>query len=159
VTNAPAAATTSIDAGSGTAVIRRDRPETSAWHHVNIPVDDPKDFNRARDGRNGDNVIDAIDRHVELKGNDGDADKMHAFIDAVANMVKVAKLTHATANPLIESAENLRLLPCKNDLRGKKTSLTDYKVISGTRESFGSAHRLLGIVGVQPGRSGSWSYG
>jgi hypothetical protein len=28
--------------------IRRERPETSAWHYVNIPVDDPKGFNRAR---------------------------------------------------------------------------------------------------------------
>src|SRR5438094_932020 len=29
----------------------------------------------------------------------------------------------------------------------------------GTRASAGSAQRVLGISGAQPGRSGSWSYG
>jgi hypothetical protein len=44
--------------------IRRERRETAPWHYVDIPVEDPKGFNRARDCRNGDNVIDAITRAI-----------------------------------------------------------------------------------------------
>jgi hypothetical protein len=46
--------------------IRRERRETAPWHYVNIPVDDPKGFNRARDGCDGDNVIDAVDRQMKV---------------------------------------------------------------------------------------------
>jgi hypothetical protein len=47
-------------------VKRTERRDTADWHYVNIPVDDPKGFNRARDGRDGENVIDAIDRQVKV---------------------------------------------------------------------------------------------
>ena len=33
---------------------------------MDIPFDDPKGFDRARDGRNGNNVIDAVDRQVKI---------------------------------------------------------------------------------------------
>src|SRR4051812_7228198 len=37
--------------------IRRERPDTAPWHYVDIPIDADA-FDEARDGRNGDNVID-----------------------------------------------------------------------------------------------------
>src|SRR5687768_11160714 len=45
--------------------IRRERRETSGWHYVNIPHD-AQGFDRERDGRNGDNVIDAIEREAKI---------------------------------------------------------------------------------------------
>ena|SRR5829696_7144215 len=41
--------------------IRRERRDTVPWHFVNIPHD-AEGFDRARDGRDGANVIDAIER-------------------------------------------------------------------------------------------------
>ena len=45
--------------------IRRERRETSPWHYVNIPHD-ADHFDRARDGRDGDNIIDAIQRETKV---------------------------------------------------------------------------------------------
>src|SRR5688500_3255987 len=45
--------------------VRRDRRETSGWHYVNIPHD-AKGFDRARDGRDGDNVIDTVEREAKV---------------------------------------------------------------------------------------------
>ncbi|MBC8107704.1 MAG: S1/P1 nuclease [Anaerolineae bacterium] len=39
--------------------IRKDREETSTWHYVNIPYE-MKAYDAARDGKNGNNVIDKI---------------------------------------------------------------------------------------------------
>lgn len=39
--------------------IRKDREETSPWHYVNIPYE-MKGYDPARDGKNGENVIDKI---------------------------------------------------------------------------------------------------
>lgn len=41
--------------------IRRQRRATAPWHYVNIPTSQPT-YDPARDGNNGDNVIDAIGR-------------------------------------------------------------------------------------------------
>src|SRR4051794_101510 len=38
--------------------LRRSHPDTAPWHYVNIPVNADR-FDRARDGRNGANVVDA----------------------------------------------------------------------------------------------------
>src|SRR4051812_20261854 len=38
--------------------VRRQRRETAPWHYVNIPAD-ATGFDRKRDGRDGDNVVDA----------------------------------------------------------------------------------------------------
>jgi hypothetical protein len=46
--------------------IRRERRETAPWHYVDIPVDDPKGFNRARDGRGGENVIDKVTEQAKI---------------------------------------------------------------------------------------------
>src|SRR5687768_12079862 len=45
--------------------IRRERRETAPWHYVNIPHD-AEAFDRGRDGRDGDNVIDAIERQAKV---------------------------------------------------------------------------------------------
>jgi hypothetical protein len=45
--------------------IRRERRETAPWHYVNIPHD-ARGFDRARDGRDGDNVIDALERQAKV---------------------------------------------------------------------------------------------
>jgi hypothetical protein len=45
--------------------VRRERRETAPWHYVNIPYD-AQGFDRERDGRKGDNVIDAIDRQTAI---------------------------------------------------------------------------------------------
>lgn len=45
--------------------VRRERRETSGWHYVNIPHD-AEGFDRGRDGRDGDNVIDAIERQAKV---------------------------------------------------------------------------------------------
>jgi hypothetical protein len=45
--------------------IRRERRETGPWHYVNIPVD-ATGFDRARDGRDGNNVVDAIERQLKI---------------------------------------------------------------------------------------------
>ena len=45
--------------------IRRQRGNTAPWHNVNIPHD-AQGFDRERDGRNGDNVIDAVERQAKV---------------------------------------------------------------------------------------------
>ena len=45
--------------------IRRERRETAPWHYVNISHD-ATSFDRERDGREGDNVIEAIDRQAKV---------------------------------------------------------------------------------------------
>src|SRR5918993_1856695 len=45
--------------------VRRERRDTSGWHYVNIPHD-AKGFDRDREGRDGDNVIDAIERQAKV---------------------------------------------------------------------------------------------
>src|SRR5688572_19125181 len=45
--------------------IRRERRETASWHYVNIPHN-AEAFDRARDGREGDNVIDVIERQTKV---------------------------------------------------------------------------------------------
>jgi hypothetical protein len=45
--------------------VRRQRSETAPWHYVNIPVE-AAGFDRVRDGNNGDNVIDAIQKQSAI---------------------------------------------------------------------------------------------
>src|SRR5215204_2846515 len=45
--------------------IRRECRDTVPWHFVNIPHD-AEGFDRARDGRDGANVIDAIERQAKV---------------------------------------------------------------------------------------------
>jgi hypothetical protein len=45
--------------------IRQDRPTTSDWHYVNIPVNE-RTFDAQRDGRKGDNVIDKLTEQAKL---------------------------------------------------------------------------------------------
>ena len=45
--------------------IKRQRSNTAPWHYVDIPTDATA-FDRARDGRNGNNVIDAIDKQAKI---------------------------------------------------------------------------------------------
>jgi hypothetical protein len=45
--------------------IRRERRETASWHYVNIPYD-ATGFDRARDGRDGNNVVEAIERQLKV---------------------------------------------------------------------------------------------
>src|SRR5687767_14511362 len=45
--------------------IRRERSSTAPWHYVNIPHDAPG-FDAKRDGRDGENIIDAIDQQAKL---------------------------------------------------------------------------------------------
>ena len=45
--------------------IRRERRDKASWHYVTIP-DDTDHFDRARDGRDGDNIIDAIMRETKV---------------------------------------------------------------------------------------------
>ena len=45
--------------------IRRGRRETAPWHYVNIPHD-AAGFDRERDGRGGDNIIDAIETQTKI---------------------------------------------------------------------------------------------
>src|SRR3954452_20124656 len=45
--------------------IRREQRRTAPWHYVDIPTDAPS-FDRTRDGRDGNNVIDAIDKSAKV---------------------------------------------------------------------------------------------
>lgn len=45
--------------------MRRERPNTAPWHYVDIPVN-AHTFDRKRDGRDGNNVIDAIDKQAKI---------------------------------------------------------------------------------------------
>ena len=45
--------------------IRRQRKETAPWHYVNIPID-AGGYDAKRDGNNGDNVMDAIERFAKV---------------------------------------------------------------------------------------------
>jgi hypothetical protein len=45
--------------------VRRQRQGTARWHCVNIPYDG-KAFDRGRDGRGGDIVIDALERQAKV---------------------------------------------------------------------------------------------
>jgi hypothetical protein len=45
--------------------VRRQRRETAPWHYVNIPVEAAA-FDRARDGRDGNNVIDAVEQQARI---------------------------------------------------------------------------------------------
>jgi hypothetical protein len=47
--------------------VRRERRDTVPWHFVNIPHD-AKGFDRERDGREGENIIDAIEREAKVLG-------------------------------------------------------------------------------------------
>jgi hypothetical protein len=44
---------------------RRSHEETSSWHYTNVPVTADR-FDRARDGRNGANVVDALDAQIKI---------------------------------------------------------------------------------------------
>ena len=48
--------------------IRRESPDTASWHFVDIPTTQPC-FDRKRDGRDGDNVINALNDYVIDLGN------------------------------------------------------------------------------------------
>jgi hypothetical protein len=56
---------TMADIASWPDEIRKDRPESGPWHYVDIPVDAAA-YDATRDGRNGDNVIDAIGRFSKI---------------------------------------------------------------------------------------------
>jgi hypothetical protein len=58
---------TLVDVASWPDQIRQDRPETGPWHYVNIPVD-ATGYDAARDGKNGNNVIDAINKFEKVLG-------------------------------------------------------------------------------------------
>jgi hypothetical protein len=45
--------------------IRRERRNTAPWHYVDIPTTQPS-YDATRDGNDGDNVIDAIDRFEKV---------------------------------------------------------------------------------------------
>ncbi len=45
--------------------IRREQRDTAPWHYVDIPVTAGK-FDRERDGRGGDNVIDALNAQIKI---------------------------------------------------------------------------------------------
>jgi hypothetical protein len=49
-----------VDIATWADEIREDRPETTPWHFVNIPLDGDK-FDEDRDGKDGNNVIDQIE--------------------------------------------------------------------------------------------------
>jgi hypothetical protein len=49
------------DGVGGTDTIRRERRDTASWHYVDIPTTQPN-YDAGRDGRDGANVIDAIER-------------------------------------------------------------------------------------------------
>jgi hypothetical protein len=52
---------TMVEVSSWPDSIGRDQPETKPWHYVDIPVDGKAEhFNEARDGKNGNNVIDKL---------------------------------------------------------------------------------------------------
>jgi hypothetical protein len=51
---------TLADVSSWADQIKRDRPETSSWHYVDIPVD-AAGFDEKRDGNDDNNVVDAIE--------------------------------------------------------------------------------------------------
>src|SRR5688500_15996708 len=44
---------------------RRERRDTADWHYVNIPHNDAR-FEAERDGRNGENIIAAIEREAKV---------------------------------------------------------------------------------------------
>ena len=52
---------TLVDVANWADEVRRARGETAPWHYVDIPIE-ADGFDAERDGRGGDNVIDAIDR-------------------------------------------------------------------------------------------------
>jgi hypothetical protein len=45
--------------------VRRERRETADWHYVNIPHD-AKGFDRTRDGRRGENVVDKLTEQAKV---------------------------------------------------------------------------------------------
>ena len=45
--------------------VRRERSNTGPWHYVNIPHD-ADSFDRARDGHDGNNVVDAIEKQAKI---------------------------------------------------------------------------------------------
>src|SRR5436190_7889387 len=46
--------------------IKRERRATAPWHYVNIPTDAPTGFDRDRDGKGGNNVIDVIEKQTKI---------------------------------------------------------------------------------------------
>src|SRR4051812_9116662 len=44
-------------------VVRRERQKTAPWHYVDIPITEER-FDRKREGREGNNVIDAVNAQV-----------------------------------------------------------------------------------------------
>jgi hypothetical protein len=58
---------TLADIASWADEIRNDRPQTAAWHYVDIPTSQPS-FDEKRDGNGGDNVVDAIEYYEKYVG-------------------------------------------------------------------------------------------
>jgi hypothetical protein len=58
---------TLVDVASWPDQIRQERPETGPWHYVDIPVN-AASYDAARDGKDGNNVIDAIDKFEKVLG-------------------------------------------------------------------------------------------
>ena len=58
---------TLADVASWADDIRNDRPQTAAWHYVDIPTSQPS-FDEKRDGNGGDNVVDAIEYYEKYIG-------------------------------------------------------------------------------------------
>jgi hypothetical protein len=58
---------TMSDVASWADEIKRDRPETSPWHYVDIPVDAAA-FDEKRDGNDNNNVVDAIEYYEKYVG-------------------------------------------------------------------------------------------
>jgi len=55
------------DVASWADEVRSQRSESAPWHYVDIPIDGNDNvFNETRDGQNGNNVIDAINRFVAI---------------------------------------------------------------------------------------------
>jgi hypothetical protein len=54
--------------------VRRERRSTAPWHYVNIPVS-AAGFDRKRDGRNGNNIIDAIEKKKAILANKAATDE------------------------------------------------------------------------------------
>jgi hypothetical protein len=63
--------------------IRKDREETGPWHYVNIPYE-MRGFDEARDGKNGDNVVDKIVEFANVlndrKRSDADREEALKFL-------------------------------------------------------------------------------
>src|SRR4051812_25906465 len=45
--------------------VKRERRETAPWHYVNIPIDS-SGFDGARDGKDGNNIIEAIEKQRKI---------------------------------------------------------------------------------------------